>query len=155
MANLNDIDMSNVEAETVRGAVPAGEYQAIIVDSGDKSPKSGGAPYLELVLQIVDPEYKGRKVWDRLNLRHTNPQTVLIAKQRLKAIMDAVGVARVSDSQQLHNRQLTVTLDVREYDGKLSNEVKGYAAKRSSGQPMTTTSYPAPAPAAQMANPWG
>ena len=73
--------------------------------------------------------------------------------QRLKAIMDAVGVARVSDSQQLHNRQLTVTLDVREYDGKLSNEVKGYAVKRSSGQPMTQTSYPAPA--GQMANPFG
>ena len=39
MASLHDIDMNNVEAEAVRGAVPAGEYQAIIVDSGDKTPK--------------------------------------------------------------------------------------------------------------------
>ena len=153
MANLRNLDMSNVEAETPRAALPAGDYQMIITDSELKPTKSGSGEFLELVLQVQDGPHKGRKVWDRLNLFNSNEKAVMIAKQRLKAIQDAVGVPNPADSVQLHNRQLTVTLDVREYDGKLSNEVKGYSAKRSSGQPMTTTSYPAPA--AQLANPWG
>ena len=146
--------MSGVEAETPRGALPAGEYQAIITDSELKPTKSGSGQFLELVLQVQDGPYKGRKIWDRLNLFNNNAQAVLIAKQRLKAIEDSVGVPNPADSVQLHNRLLTVTVDVREYEGRESNEVKGYAAKRSCGQPMTQTSYPAPG-AGQMANPWG
>jgi len=119
MASLRGIDMSGVEAETPRGALPAGEYQAVITDSFNN-----------------------------------NAQAVSIAKQRLKAIQDSVGVPNPGDSVQLHNRLLTVTVDVREYEGRESNEVKGYAVKRSSGQPMTQTSYPAPT-AGQMANPFG
>ena len=33
MANLSDLDMNNVQAETVRQALPAGEYPAVIVES--------------------------------------------------------------------------------------------------------------------------
>ncbi len=154
MASLHDIDMNNVEAEAPRVALPAGEYQAVITDSDYKTPKSGGAPYLELTLSVVDPAYKGRKLWDRLNLKHAKPEVVAMAKQRLKAIQDAIGLAKVSDSVQMHNRQLTVVVAETEYNGKPSNEVKGYAVKRSSGQPMTQTSYPAPT-AGQMANPFG
>ena len=146
--------MSGVEAETPRGALPAGEYQVIITDSELKPTKSVSGEFLELVLQVQDGPYKGRKIWDRLNLFNSNAQAVLIAKQRLKAIQDSVGVPNPGDSVQLHNRLLTVTVDVREYEGRESNEVKGYAVKRSSGQPMTQTSYPAPT-AGQMANPFG
>jgi hypothetical protein len=155
MANLSDLDMSNVQAESVRQALPAGDYQAVIVDSGMKVPKSGGAAMLELVLQVQGhPQFNGAKLWDRLNIRHAKPDVANIAKQRLKAIMDAVGLASVSDSQQLHNRQLTVTVAQSEYNGKPTNEVKGYSPKRSSGQPMTQTSYAASA-ANNPANPWG
>jgi hypothetical protein len=146
--------MSGVEAETPRGALPAGEYQAVITDSELKPTKNGSGQFLELVLQVQDGPYKGRKIWDRLNLFNNNAQAVAIAKQRLKAIQDSVGVPNPGDSVQLHNRLLTVTVDVREYEGRESNEVKGYAVKRSSGQPMTQTSYPAPT-AGQMANPFG
>jgi hypothetical protein len=88
-----------------------------------------------------------------LNIRHAKPDVANIAKQRLKAIMDAVGLASISDSQQLHNRLLTVTVAQGEYNGKPTNEVKGYSPKRSSGQPMQQTSYPAPS--AGPANPFG
>jgi hypothetical protein len=40
-----------------------------------------------------------------------------------------------------------------EYNGKPTNEVKGYSPKRSSGQPMTQTSYAVPS--AGPANPFG
>ena len=150
MASLKGIDMNGVEAETPRGALPPGDYQAVITDSELKPTKNGGGQYLELVLQVQEGPYKGRKVWDRLNLFNSNQTAVVIAKQRLKAIYDATGIQNPGDSQQLHNRLLTMTVDVREYEGRESNEVKGYAAKRASGQPVAQ--QPA---AASMANPFG
>ena len=155
MANLSDLDMNNVQAESIRQALPAGDYPAVIVESGMKVPKSGGAAMLELVLQVQGhPQFNGAKLWDRLNIRHAKLDVANIAKQRLKAIMDAVGLASISDSQQLHNRLLTVSVAVKPTDdGRLSNEVKGYSPKRSSGQALTQTSYAAPS--AGPANPFG
>ena len=153
MANLSDLDLANVEAAPARRLLPIGEYQAVISESEMKPPKSGGPYMLVLTLKVQNhPEYNGSMLWDNLCVRHAGT-TGTIAKQRLKAIMDALGLASVSESQQLHDRLLTVTVVHREHDGEMKAQVKGYSPKRSGGQPMTQTSYPAPS--AGPANPFG
>ena len=153
MANLSDLDMNNVQAQPVRRLLPEGDYQAVISESEMKPPKSGGPAMLALTLKVQNhPEYNGSTLWDNLCVRHAGTAGT-IAKQRLKAIMDALGLASISDSQQLHNRLLTVTVVHREHEGEMKAQVKGYSPKRSSGQPMTQTSYAAPS--AGPANPFG
>jgi len=156
MANLSDLDMNNVQAQSVRRLLPEGDYPAVIVESkmkAPKSPKPGNGDMLELTLEVQQhPQFNGAKLWDNLCIRHAGTAGT-IAKQRLKAIMDAVGLASVSESQQLHDRLLTVTVVHREHDGEMKAQVKGYSPKRSSGQPMQQTSYPAPS--AGPANPFG
>ena len=153
MANLSDLDMNNVQAQPVRRLLPEGDYQAVISGSEMKPPKTGGPDVLALTLKVQNhPEYNGSTLWDNLCVRHAGTAGT-IAKERLKAIMDAVGLASVSESQQLHDRLLTVTVVHREHKGEMRAQVKGYSAKRSSGQPMTQTSYPAPS--AGPANPFG
>ena len=156
MANLSDLDMSNVQAQPVRRLLPEGDYQAVIVESkmkAPKSPKPGNGDMLELTLEVQGhPQFNGAKLWDNLCIRHAGTAGT-IAKARLKAIMDAVGLATVSQSEQLHNRLLTVTVIHREHEGEMKSQVKGYSPKRSSGQPMTQTSYAAPS--AGPANPFG
>ena len=156
MANLSDLDMNNVQARPVRRLLPEGDYQAVIVDSkmkAPKSPKPGNGDMLELTLEVQGhPQFNGTKLWDNLCIRHAGTAGQ-IAKQRLKAIMDALGLPKITDSQQLHNRLLTVTVAHGEYNGEPTNEVKGYSPKRLSDQPMTQTSYPAPS--AGPANPFG
>jgi hypothetical protein len=156
MANLSDLDMSNVQAQPVRRLLPEGDYQAVIVESkmkAPKSPKPGNGDMLELTLEVQGhPQFNGAKLWDNLCIRHAGTAGT-IAKARLKAIMDAVGLATVSQSEQLHNRLLTVTVIHREHEGEMKAQVKGYSPKRSSGQPMTQTSYAAPS--AGPANPFG
>ena len=153
MANLSDLDMNNVQAQPVRRLLPEGDYQAVIFESEMKPPKSGGPHMLALTLKVQNhPEYNGSTLWDNLCVRHAGTAGT-IAKQRLKAIMDALGLASISDSQQLHNRLLTVTVIHREHEGEMKSQVKGYSAKRSSSQPLTQTSYPAPS--AGPANPFG
>jgi hypothetical protein len=152
MARLSDIDLSNVDAEAPRGPLPPGEYAAMIIDSMERQPQNGGAAYLELVLQIQEPGFTGRRVWDRLHLRHATTTAANIAKQRLKAIAEAVGQAKLTDSTQLHNRLLTVTLGTREYNGQQQNEVKGYGPARTTAAPVTQK--PAQ-PAGGLVNPFG
>jgi hypothetical protein len=108
---------------------------------------------LELTLEVqAHPQFNGAKLWDNLCIRHAGTAGT-IAKARLKAIMDAFGLPKITDSQQLHNRLLTVTVVHREHEGEMKAQVKGYSPKSSSGQPMTQTSYPAPS--AGPANPFG
>jgi hypothetical protein len=134
MATLN-FNASEVKpAGTGYEPLPAGKYTAVIDSSEMKQNKAGTGSYLELKLQVVDGDYKGRTVFDRLNLSNPSQQTVEIAQSTLSAICHAVGVMSPGDSTELHNLPMTITVKCREWDGKILNEVKGYAAKGNNNQ---------------------
>jgi len=93
--------------------VPAGDYIAQVVESAMKPTKANdGSAYLELTFEILHGEYKGKKFWDRLNLRNKSKQAVEIANNALATLCRAVGLANIDDSQPLHGKPLTVTLKV-------------------------------------------
>ncbi len=131
MANLNNFDARTVDPTTDFDPIPANKYLAVITESQMKATKAGNGSYLELVFQVIEGEFKGRKLWARLNLDNTNPTAVQIARSELSAICHAVGVMQPKDSIELHNLPLliTVKLKKREDNGELTNEVKGYAKK--------------------------
>ena len=131
MANLNGFNAATVEPSQDFDPIPAGKYLAVITDSERKPTKSGTGQYLQLSLQILEGPYKGRYVWARLNLHNPNPTTVQIARQELSAICRAVGVMQPTDSVELHNIPLiiTVKLKKREDTGELTNEVRSYAKR--------------------------
>ena len=131
MATLN-FNANEVEPSTGYEAIPAGKYQAVIVDSEMKSNKAGTGEYLQLEFEIIEGEYKNRKVWTRLNLNNPNPDAVRMARADLSAICHAVNVIQPGDSVELHNLPLTITVKCRKTpDGDIVNDIKGYAAKAS------------------------
>jgi Protein of unknown function (DUF669) len=139
MVNLNGFDASKVEPSTVFDPIPAGKYLAAIIDSKMKATKSGKGQYLELALQILEGEFKGRQVWARLNLDNPNPQTVKIARGELSAICRAVGVMAPKDSTDLHNLPMVVTVRCkkRQDTGEITNELRGFAKREAaSGKPQ-------------------
>jgi len=139
MANLNGFNAHEVEPTTPYSPVPAGKYLAAITASQVKPTKSKDGSYLELEFTILDGSCKGRKVWDRLCLVHTNQQTVKIARANLSALCRAVGVMQPKDSLELHNLPVLVTVKCKKRDDndELTNEVKGYARKEAAaGQPQ-------------------
>lgn len=131
MATLN-FNANEVEPSVGFEPLPAGKYQAIIVDSEMKATKAGNGQYLQLELEVIDGELKGRKVWDRLNLDNPNSQAVEIARATLSAICRSVKVMEPKDSIDLHNLPLTITVACKKLDsGEFSNDIKGYAEKQS------------------------
>jgi hypothetical protein len=151
MANLGSFNANEVEPASF-DPLPAGKYLACITESEMKATKNGSGQFLNLTFQVLDGEYKGRKVWARLNLKNQNIQAEQIARGQLSAICRAVGVMTPRDSLELHNLPLVITVKIkkREDTGDLQNEISGYA-KKDSAAALTPA---APAPAASTTPPW-
>jgi len=156
MADLMGFDAAKVEPNEPASAIPKGEYQVIIVESEKKPTSKGDGSLLNMVLQIVEGQFKGRKLYDRLNLWNKNEQAAKIAQGTLSAICRAVNVLTPHTSEQLHNRTLTAVVDVSEYQGKLRNEVKGYKPKQTGVvPPVTVTATGEPVATSGKPNPFG
>jgi hypothetical protein len=148
MANL-DFDASQVEPAEPFSVIPAGKYLCQVVNSEMRPTKDGGGAYLWLELEILDGEFKGRKVFDRLNLENQNQQAVDIARRALSALCHAVGELQVKDSEQLHFKPFVATVRMRPasdgYDA--SNEVRGYAPADGKVVPIAAPAAAKPAAA--------
>ncbi len=132
MALLN-FDASQVDPSSGFDTLPPGKYLVEITDSEMKPTKAGNGEMLQLELTVIEGEFKNRKIWDRLCLRHPNADTVKIANANLSAICHAVDVLRPGDSVELHHIPLVVSVKCKTDDstGEIYNEVKSYAKHES------------------------
>jgi hypothetical protein len=155
MANLSGFDANRVEPSTDYDPLPAGKYLAVITESEMKPTKSGTGSYLQFTFEILDGQFKGRKVWARLNLANSNEMTVKIAQAELSAICRAVGVLAPNDSVELHNLPLVIAVKCKKRPdtGEISNEVRGFA-KKETPQPTPSTPGTSPTPSANGTPPW-
>ena len=111
--------------------LPVGEYTVVISASEMKDTKNKEGQYLQLVYDVVgDGEYRGRKVFDRLNLVNKNATAQEIAQRALSSICRAVGVMHPKDSEELHDKPFTVKVGIRpgNDDYQPTNVVKEYKA---------------------------
>lgn len=145
MGNLDGYDASEHEPFVGFEPIPEGWYTMTISASEDKDNASGSGTHLQLTFEILDGPYKGRFVWEQLNLQHRNDMVVKYAKGTLSAICRAVDVMRPRDSYELHDKPLMVHVKVvkRKDTGELSNRIGGY---RKIGSPIPGTSKVVPPP---------
>lgn len=128
MADLDfEFDPNSVEPGMDFTPIPAGDYVAQITESDVAPPKSGNGLMLNLTWEIVEGEFDKRKIWQRINYKHTSAQAQLIGQQQLKAICDAIGLqGHLTDSEMLHFQPCRVRISIdhknKDYDPK--NEVK-------------------------------
>lgn len=155
MARLDTtFDATSVEPSQPFEVIPADKYVVQIVASDLKPTSSGTGQYIWLELEILEGEYKGRKLWDRLNIINPNAQAVEIAQRSLSALCHACDVMAFSDTEELHWNPVVATVRVRPPKGEYaaSNEIRGYEPvdpnKRS---PVTAAQSKPQAAAAQAA----
>lgn len=127
MAQLN-FDASQVEPDTGFDTVPVGWYNVSMDESDLKPTKDGAGTYLQARFNILDGQYRGRKLFTRLNIRNANAQAQEIALRQLSAIGHAVGILQIQDSQQLHGHPLKVKVKIRKGDDQYEdqNEIISY-----------------------------
>lgn len=158
MASLGNFNADDYENDYQ--PLPAGKYKAVITESESK-PTAKGGEYLKLTVEIIEGQYKGRKVFGNLNLKNANPEAEKIARISLADICRAVGVTHPRDSSELHNKPLVVKLAIKpetaEYPA--GNDIKGWEGIDKTPdmfeQPVTTPGgIGAPAPSPSGKKPW-
>lgn len=144
--------------------LPEGEYQVVIKNAAVLPTKSDpNGQVINLRLDVQGPTHVGRVVFSNINIRNKSEQAEQIGRGQLKAVMSALGIATLTDTDQLIGGQLIVKLSVRaartdEKTGKTyeaSNDVKAY--KPAGGAPMAAPGAmpkPAAAAPAKSAPPW-
>lgn len=163
MANIAGFDASQVGEMMEFSAIPEGQYVVIATHSEMKPTKNGQGQYLQFTFEVLDGQFKGRKLWTRLNLHNASQTAVDIAQRELGAICKAVGVIKPSDSSELHNRPMLVKVAVELNDkNQETNTIKKYESAMPPGAavpgatPVSASASPAtyaasPAPAAPVA----
>lgn len=144
--------------------IPEGNYGATITQAELRPTNDGSGQYIKLRLDVTGPSHQGRVIFSNINIRNASPKAEEIGRQQLGDIMRALGLAKVSDTDQLIGGNVNIKVAIRpartdERTGRTydaSNEVKGYRSINGSAAPAAK---PAPsAPAAQTngkaAPPW-
>jgi hypothetical protein len=143
MGSEINFNANDVPPQTPFEPVPNGKYRAHIVDSEVKPTKDGRGKYLQLEWEILDGEYKGRKIWDRLNIVNPSETSQKIGQAQLSAVCHATGVLKLGNSGQLHHMTLVLrpyqraAVDavfdwVSRYEGTRSSSCRPAAASRRS-----------------------
>ena len=130
--NVNELPQGTGNFEPL----PAGWYTATISQSELKATKAGNGQYIKLRYDITGPTHQGRVVFGNLNIKNANPKAEEIGRQQLGDIMRAIGLAKVTDTDQLIGGQIVIKLEVKE-DAQYgaSNEVKGFRSLSGSSAP--------------------
>ena len=117
--------------------LPAGWYTAQVTESEIVPLKSGQGQALKLTFEVLSDGYRNRKVWARLNVQHRgSPQAEQIAQQQLRELCDSVGIVRMTDTVELHNKPVQIKVKVRKSEDPQyedQNEVNGF--KPAGGSP--------------------
>lgn len=155
-------DASTVEPAAPFEVFPPGKYLVQLVASEMRPTKDGMGQYLLLELDILEGPYAGHKLFDRLNLVNSNPDTVLMAQRTLSALCRAARKMQVSNSEQLHLIPIQIDVKVRPPKGQYgeSNSIRylsGSDAQPTSPAPVAAATAGfarAASPAAQSTLPW-
>jgi hypothetical protein len=138
MASLQQLipggfNSATVEPQVARSfePLPNGPYEVEITDADVIELKSGNGTGLKIEYTVVTPEhFSNRKIWQNLNIKHTNEQTEQIAQSQLSALCRAVGIGVLNDTDDLFGKMLRVGVKIRPAKGEYpaSNDITGYEA---------------------------
>lgn len=173
MAQINFDTNTAPKRENNYELLPAGWYTAQVTESEIVPLKSGVGQALKLTFEVLQDGYRNRKVWARLNIRHSgSPEAERIANEQLRELCESVGIVRMSDTVELHNKPVQIKVKVRkdttgQYEDQ--NEVTAYkpaggaaapagiaqrAATPAANAPVANAAAPAAAAAAGATPPW-
>ena len=145
-----EFDATQVDPSQGSKQFPIGRHKVVIIGDETKAtqndPNSG---MLVLHMECVEGEVRGSRGDYNLNLYHaTSEDARRIAFQQLSAICHVLGIYKITDTTQLHNKQFYI--DVRQQKGS-DKYTEIAAVYDSNGNPPTKGGQPQSQPTQQQA----
>jgi hypothetical protein len=160
MAFLGETFDVNELPQSTGGAydpLPSGWYFATINKAELTATKDGAGQYIKVRYDITGPSHQGRVVFGNLNIKNASARAEEIGRQQLGEIMRAIGLAKVTDTDQLIGGSLQIKLEVRAATEQYAaqNEVKGFKSITGSAPAFSAPASTNAAPAStKSAPPW-
>ena len=159
MAFLNEtFDTATLPQSTANyDPVPEGWYTANITSAELKDTSNGSGQYIKLRYDITGPSNSGRVVFGNLNIKNASSKAEEIGRQQLGEVMRAIGLARVTDTDQLIGGTLQIKVAIRQSEQYgAQNEIKGWKAINGSlpTAPAAPSAPAAPQTNGKAAPPW-
>jgi len=113
--------------------LPAGWYSANIFSAEEVKTRNGRGKYLKIRYNISGPTNQGRVVFGNLNTHNDSEKAQELGRKDLGELLRALGIAKLTDTDQLVGGNVEIKLVVKEAEGQYEaqNEIKGF--KSSSG----------------------
>ena len=107
MARLSQTFELNDLPENEYGLLKDGNYAAFIEQADVKITSKGDGHYIKLMLQVMGPTNKGAKLFHNINISlPSSPEAERIGRQQLRQLMEAIGLMRLSDTDELIGKQV-------------------------------------------------
>mgnify|MGYP000845361311 CR=1 FL=1 len=135
MADLSAMGLDpDVEESTGSFQVlPEGTYKVVIVGDRITTTKSGTGKMFEIKLQVIDGQYAGQTVVDRLNIINPNAIAQKIGQGQVRRLCSLTGVPYpCPDSTMMYGKPILATIKVEDFisnktgNALKSNKVAGY-----------------------------
>ncbi len=127
MASLN-FAADEQEPMSPLGAWAPGKHRVTIEGADVKPTKQGDGEYVEVQFRAMEGENEGRAHWERYNISNPNPEAEKIAKAAFASLCLAIGVPRLTDTDQLIGRQCVIETAIgkRKDTGEDQTRIRGY-----------------------------
>lgn len=106
-------------------ALPAGEYIVQAIEASYEPNSKNTGKILKITYEVLDGHFKGRKIFENLNLENPNKQAEEISRRSLNSLCLAIGLKELQSPSQILRTPLTVKLNFKK-DEKYGdrNEIK-------------------------------
>lgn len=152
MASLSGFDANQVK-DTGFDLLPVAEYQAVITESELKKANSGNFAYFNFTFEIIDGEYTGRKIWQRITQNSDSEKARNIGKAQLASICRAVGKMTPNDTEELHDLPMLIRVGIEKGTNGYPDRNK-ITVYKPAGTTQPTKAPPASATATSGSAPW-
>lgn len=149
--NVNDLPAATGDY----GPIPDGWYDVTIKSAELKLTKDQTGEYISIRYDVTGPTHANRVVWGNINIKNKSSQAEEIGRQQLGALMRAVGLHSVQDTDQLIGSNLSIKVATRASEGyEPTNEVRGFKALNGASLPPVDSAPKSESAPAKAAPPW-
>jgi hypothetical protein len=130
--------------------LPDGDYEVSVQKCELKDTKDGTGNYFNLQLQVTEGKFAKRVLFAMITRKNKSDKAEQIGHGQLRTLMESGGITTLSDTDQLIGVGVSVRVGSKEYNGTVSNEVKGWKVIaggvnfNSPAKPASTPSKAAP-----------
>ena len=143
----NQFNANTVDTTDNFDPIPEGTYRVLVASAEEKPTANGNGQGLNVQYEVVEGQYKGRKLFHWINLRNQSKVAEEIGHKELARLCLATNVPQPRSCAEFCGKLIQVTVKVGERNGEKRNEIKSIVLPQAATAPAPQPTAPTEAPA--------